>query len=50
MSLEIHFYPIVGCAVGIDYFDNSHDDQRDWEIKTICVQLFVVGINFNFYQ
>ena len=50
MNLEIHFYPIYGCAVGIDYFNNDHDTQSDWSIKTICVQLFVVGINFNFYE
>ena len=50
MNLEIHFYPIYGCALGIDYFDNDHDEDRDWDIKTICLQLFVVGINFNFYE
>ncbi|MGB1086717.1 MAG: hypothetical protein ACPGU8_04045 [Methylophilaceae bacterium] len=50
MNLEIHFYPIYGCALGIDYFDNDHDDNRDCDVKTICFQLFVFGINFNFYE
>lgn len=50
MNLEIHLYPIYGCALGIDYFDNDHDEDRDWDIKTICFQLFIVGINFNFYE
>ena len=50
MNLEIHFYPIMGISFGIDYFDNNHDENRDWDVKTICLQLFVVGINFNFYE
>jgi len=50
MNIELHLYPIYGLCLGIDYFNNDHDADRDTQIDTICLQIFVVGININLYR
>ncbi len=50
MNIELHLYPIYGLCLGIDYFNNDHDADRDTQIDTICLQIFVFGININLYR